>query len=64
MATLFLDHVAAAEVSAALERVRVLVRHASRYTTKCESKGGMDAHRALHEAEEEIEKALKRVAGR
>lgn len=58
MATLFLDHATIALLGEGLERARVSVRRAARHTTKSESKGGMDANKALHEAEVEIDKAL------
>jgi hypothetical protein len=62
MGSLFLDPATIHEIDESLERVRVLIRRAERWTTKAESKGGMEAHRALHDAEEEIKKAIKALA--
>jgi len=57
--SLFLDHAVARDTAEALENIRVLIRRAKRYTTKCESRGGMDANSALHEAEVEVDRALR-----
>lgn len=59
--SLFLDHRDVQNVREGVERVRVLVRKAKRYTTKAESRTGQEAHRALHDAEQELDKLLKRL---
>ncbi len=55
---LFVDRQDAVLVTSELESARVAVRRAKRYTTKAESAAGQDAHRALHEAEVAIARAL------
>ena len=61
MSALFLDHGVVTEVTVDLEKARVAVRRAKRYTTKAESLGGIAAHRALHEAELALDAALKKL---
>lgn len=60
---LFLGAADVAAVERAVEHVRTLVRRAQRYTTKAESRAGQDANHALHDAEKEIERALKALRG-
>ena len=57
-APLFVDRQQAALITSELETARKAVRRAKRYTTKAESETGQDAHRALHEAEVAIARAL------
>lgn len=55
---LFVDRQHAVLITSELEAARKAVRRAKRYTTKAESETGQDAHRALHEAEVAIARAL------
>ncbi len=59
---LFLDHQVATDTAAAVDKARLAVRRAQRYTTKAESKAGQEANRALHEAEAALDEALKKLA--
>lgn len=63
MSALFLDHAKIQDLEAKVEKARALVRRAERFTTKSESKTGMDAHRSLHEAENLIDQVLAILKG-
>jgi hypothetical protein len=63
MSALFLGHPQILELQEKAERARALVRRAERFTTKSESKTGMDAHRSLHEAEGLIDQVLTILKG-
>ena len=60
---LFLSRGDIEEIVDVLERARVKVRAAERFTTKIESPSGQSAHRSLHEAETAIASALKTLRG-
>lgn len=64
MTALFIDHATAASTAEMLQRVRVCIRKARRWTTKAESRGGQEANRALHEAETDIDRALAALGAR
>lgn len=59
---LFLDHQAVADVAAAVDKARIAVRRARRYTTKAESPAGQEANHALHEAETALDEVLRKLA--
>lgn len=61
MTRLFLDHSDAASIAEEVEAVLVLVRRARRFTTKSESRLGMEADRAVHEAGERLDRLLARL---
>lgn len=61
---LFVDHAAGSEIAKVIDRARSLVRRAKRCTTKAESRAGQDAHRSLHDAEHEIDRALRLLGSR
>lgn len=63
MSALFLGHPQILELQEKAEKARALVRRAARYTTKSESRTGMDAHRSLHEAENLIDQVLAILKG-
>lgn len=55
---LFLDHSQSTGILEHVEKARLAVRKAKRYTTKAESRHGKDAHQSLHDAEKLLDTIL------